>query len=663
MSIDFDDEIVNDFMVEAGEILDRLSGELVELEVTPADVDLLNSVFRGFHTIKGGAGFLALDNMVVIAHKAEDLFDLLRQGKRAVDAELMDSILEVLDVLNNMFDALRNGKEPEAASPALIETLLKLADPSFVKPDHSAKDVSNDEITEDEFEQLLDAISNKQASSEVQVEAVDGSASDLIDEDEFEQLLDELHGKGKSITAPDTQDSAVSADDISEDEFEALLDEIHGKGKYNPTAVAAVKSSVVVPEPAPATPAVIVPALEAKRANKSRTGTHGSQADSTVRVETSTLDQIMNMVGELVLLRNRLSTLEVAIGNEEMTKTVSTLDIITSDLQSAAMKTRMQPIKKVFGRFPRVIRDMARSLNKEIVLEMSGEDTDLDKNLVEALSDPLVHLVRNSVDHGIEMPDLREAAGKPRTGTIRLSAETEGDHILLMISDDGAGMDPDTLRNKAVEKGMMDADAAARLSERECFELIFMAGFSTRLEVSDISGRGVGLDVVKTRIGQLNGIVEIDSKLGQGTSLSIKLPLTLAIMPTLMVVLGEQIFALPLVNVNEIVEFKREKQSVVDGKNVLLVRDKVLPLFYLRHWLVKGGSQMQDDRAGHVVIVNIGTQRVGLLVDHLIGQEEVVIKPLGAMLQGTQGLSGATITGDGRIALILDLSSLVKHYA
>jgi two-component system chemotaxis sensor kinase CheA len=323
----------------------------------------------------------------------------------------------------------------------------------------------------------------------------------------------------------------------------------------------------------------------------------------------------------------------------------------------------MQPIKKVFGRFPRVVRDLARSLKKDINLELRGEETDLDKNLVEALADPLVHLVRNAVDHGVEMPDVREAAGKPRQGNIVLGAAQEGDHILLTIADDGAGMDPEILRRKAVEKGMMDQDTAARLTESECFALIFSPGFSMKQEITDISGRGVGMDVVKNSISKLNGVIDIKSEVGVGTTLSIKVPLTLAIMPTLMVMLGDQIFAFPLVNVNEIFHLDLNKTNVVDGQQTIMVRNKALPLFYLRKWLVKHYTPTDKADIEHVVIVNVGTQRVGFVVDQLLGQEEVVIKPLGALLQGTQGLAGATITGDGRIALILDFPELMKAYA
>ncbi|HFE38828.1 MAG TPA: chemotaxis protein CheA, partial [Gammaproteobacteria bacterium] len=413
-------------------------------------------------------------------------------------------------------------------------------------------------------------------------------------------------------------------------------------------AIDAVAESKPKPKPAPQPKPKVAPK---------------EQAETTVRVDTKRLDDIMNMVGELVLVRNRLMTLESAMGNEEVSQVASNLDLVTADLQMAVMKTRMQPIKKVFGRFPRVVRDLARTLKKEVTLELQGEETDLDKNLVEALADPLVHLIRNAVDHGIEMPDDRVAAGKERTGTVLLSAEQEGDHILLVIKDDGAGMDPDKLRSIAVAKGLMDQDAAARLDDREAFSLIFAPGFSTKEEISDISGRGVGMDVVKTRIVQLNGTVDIDSKLGEGTKLSIKVPLTLAIMPTLMVLLDKQIFALPLVSVSEIFNLDLTETNRVDGQEVIMLRDQPLPLYYLKDWLIQGSiSEPHPDR-GHVVVVSIGNQKAGFVVEQLIGQEEVVIKPLGKMLHGTKGLSGATITGDGEIALILDVPSLMSAYA
>ena len=561
------------------------------------------------------------------------------------------------------------------------------------------------DITDDEFERLLDALEEEKTSSAPvssddgnESSGGDGGSGDDISDDEFEALLDQLHGKGQfsgppetGKAAPDSQDASgdkVTSDEasdskggddlISDDEFEKLLDDLHGKGG-SPTAEtakpapgpAAKQPSATSPsakadkpaqptgkpEKAPADngKAGVTPAMPARDAN-------APVAETSVRVDTKRLDDIMNMVGELVLVRNRLQRLGAQSEDEHMHKAVSNLDVVTTDLQSAVMATRMQPIKKVFGRFPRVVRDLARSLKKEINLEMHGEETDLDKNLVEALSDPLVHLVRNSVDHGIEAPDVREKAGKPRQGRVTLSAEQEGDHILLSIEDDGAGMDPDVLRRKAVEKGIYEQDAADRLTNTECYNLIFSAGFSTKDQISDVSGRGVGMDVVKTKISQLNGQLSVESELGKGSRIVIKVPLTLAIMPTLMIMLGDQSFALPLVNVVEIFHLDLSKKNIVDGRECIVVRDKVFPLFHIKRWLVKGAAGQPEPENAHVVIVAMGTRRVGFVVDQLIGQEEVVIKPLGRALQGTPGMAGATITGDGRIALIIDVPSLLQNY-
>jgi two-component system chemotaxis sensor kinase CheA len=378
-----------------------------------------------------------------------------------------------------------------------------------------------------------------------------------------------------------------------------------------------------------------------------------------VRVDTERLDEIMNLVGELVLVRNRLSMLRSRHVDDELGKAISSLALVTSDLQTAVMKTRMQPVKKVFNRFPRVIRDLSRSLGKEIDLEIFGEDTDLDKNLVEALSDPLVHLVRNAVDHGIESPEVREAAGKPRKGKVILGAAQEGDHIALVIKDDGGGMDPQGLRRKAVEKGLMEFAMAERMSDREAFNVIFMAGFSTKSEISDVSGRGVGMDVVKTRISQLNGTVEIDSEVGVGTTLRVKLPLTLAILPALMVILDGRQFAIPLASVSEILDLDLTRTHYVDEQEVIIVRNQALPIHYVKRWL-NPGMEPEARKNAHVVVVHAADRKVGLVVDGLVGQEEVVIKPLGQNLQGVKGLAGATITGDGGIALILDVSDLVS---
>ena len=739
MSFGADEEILQDFLVEAGEILEQLSEQLVELESRPDDADLLNAIFRGFHTVKGGAGFLQLNELVECCHIAENVFDILRKGERRVDSELMDVVLEALDAVNSMFTEVRERSPITAATPELLAALARLAEPQMADEAAPVAEVAqapvaeeSGDITDNEFEQLLDSLNAVKAQAEAPaaapVQSAQAAASDEITDAEFESLLDQLHGKGQfavdAVAAPapaapaapkaagdssditddefealldqlhgkgnfavDALESAIAAvpvpaaptakaaggDLISDHEFESLLDELHGKGKFTevgtgtvvtaPAAkatAAAAKPEPKVEAPKPAAAAAPAPARAAPSAPPPEKP--ASEAETTVRVDTARLDEIMNMVGELVLVRNRLVRLGLNSGDEAMSKAVSNLDVVTADLQTAVMKTRMQPIKKVFGRFPRLVRDLARQLKKEIILELVGEETDLDKNLVEALADPLVHLVRNAVDHGIESPEEREASGKARGGKVILAAEQEGDHILLMITDDGKGMDADVLRGIAVKKGLMDKDAADRLSESDCFNLIFAPGFSTKTEISDVSGRGVGMDVVKTKIAQLNGTINIYSTKGKGSKIVIKVPLTLAIMPTLMVMLGNQAFAFPLVNVNEIFHLDLSTTNVVDGQEVVIVRDKALPLFYLKRWLVSSAAH-EEQREGHVVILSVGTQRIGFVVDQLVGQEEVVIKPLGKMLQGTPGMSGATITGDGRIALILDVPSMLKRYA
>ena len=816
MSFGDDEDILQDFLVEAGEILERLSQQLVDLEQRPDDKNLLNAIFRGFHTVKGGAGFLSLTPMVECCHLTENLFDILRNGKRTVTSELMDVVLQALDSVKDQFDIVNARGELPPVDPELIHALERLVscddlnesakaeqsvementyvdvaangvissasteaphgditDDEFErlldainqtpgqnsnpKPQAAAPVIDNsgavstgavstpaastgDEITEDEFDALLDQLHGKgkppapksapvnTANSAVQTSVSNTSVSntgaastgsvstaavstavvstgDDITDDEFEALLDQLHGKGKGpgidapkaaekpiVAAPSPAVSSGNSDLINDDEFEALLDQLHGKGKAPnaaakstatspaqtapvakpavPATLAVAKSAAPAPKPAPKSEPVKSEAPKPSGSSSAALSTapagdkdNPTGVETTVRVDTQRLDDIMNMVGELVLVRNRLVRLGDTSTDEALVKAVANLDVVTADLQTSVMKTRMQPIKKVFGRFPRVVRDLARNLKKEINLELIGEETDLDKNLVEALADPLVHLVRNSVDHGIEFPDARVAAGKSRTGLIILSAEQEGDHILLCISDDGAGMDPVKLRKVAVEKGLYDEDTAARLSDVEAFNLIFAPGFSTKKEISDVSGRGVGMDVVKTKITQLNGTVEIQSTLGKGTRFLIKVPLTLAIMPTLMIMLGKQTFALPLVSVNEIFHMDLSKSHVVDGQNCISIRDQAIPLFYLKEWLIKNAVTGARKDFAHVVIVTVGTRRVGFVVDQLIGQEEVVIKPLGKMLQGTPGMAGATITGDGTIALILDIPSLLRRYA
>ncbi|ASE51900.1 chemotaxis protein CheA [Stenotrophomonas maltophilia] len=603
------DDITADFIIEAQEILDRLGEQLVSLEQAPQDTEQLNAVFRGYHTLKGGAGFLGVTAMVELCHAAEEALGIARAGQAVLQAHHFDAAQQSLDYLQSMLDAVSSGTEPGYAPPDLIA----------------------------QFDM------NGGTAAQVAAAAPAAAGSDLITDDEFEALLDQLHGGN----APTAVAPARKADDglISEDEFEALLDQLHGGAAPGAKPAATVAAApAAAPRPAP------VPTPAAKPAAKPM-----AEAEHTVRVDTKRLDAIVNLIGELVLSRNRLKTLRARLRDEELDRAVSTLDIATARLQSAVMRTRMQPVGKVFSRFPKVARDVARSLKKEVDLELVGAETELDRNLVEALADPLVHLVRNAIDHGVEMPDLREAQGKPRMGHVRLSAQQEGDYVSIEVQDDGAGIDPEKLRAKAREKGLIDPEAAARLSSEECLHLVFLPGFSTKQQVTDISGRGVGMDVVQSRIRELSGQIQIQSELGRGSRFLIRVPLTLAILPTLLVQAGEDVYALPLARVMEVLHAPRTSLGWFDGRAVLDRRSHTLPLVDLRQWLdvTPAASTLLT-----IVVLQAGEARFGLVVDQVRGREEVVIKPLPKALRGLRGYAGATLIGDGRMALILDVDGI-----
>ena len=574
-------EIAADFLIEAQEILDRLGEQLVTLEQDPSDSEQLNAVFRGFHTLKGGAGFLGIQPMVNLCHAAEETLGLVRAGQATLEPQHFDAAQQSLDWLQRMLDAIGAGEDPPHAPQMLI----------------------------DQFD-------------------VQGHAAPAP----------------KPATPPAAGAPAASGRDlISDDEFEALLDQLHGDGV--PTTVAA---------PSPAPPPRPQPAPKPAPAGKP-VAKAGGETEQTIRVDTKRLDAIVNLVGELVLSRNRLKTLRARIRDEELDRAVSGLDIATARLQTAVMRTRMQPVGKVFSRFPKVARDVARQLQKEVDLELVGADTELDRNLVEALADPLVHLVRNAIDHGIEVPSLREACSKPRQGHVRLSAQQEGDFVTIEIRDDGAGIDPERLRVKALEKGLIDPEAAARLSHDECLQLVFLPGFSTKAEVTDISGRGVGMDVVQSRIRELSGQITIHSDVGRGSRFVIRVPLTLAILPTLLVQAGDPVYALPLARVMEVLHAPSESLRWFDGQAVLDRQSHTLPLVDLRQWL-RVDPVMAPLLT--IVVLQMGEQRFGLIVDQVRGREEVVIKPLPRAVRGLPGYAGATLIGDGRMALILDVDGL-----
>lgn len=584
MNADTSNEILADFVMEAGELVEKLGEQLIEMEKNPGDKDLLNGIFRAFHTVKGGAGFLNFGPMVELCHAAEDIFNLLRSGKREMDQNLLDAVLQSVDHLQIMMAQVSSGEELSAAPAALIQSLH---------------------------------------------DACATPAPPVV----------------KVVAAPPT-----GKEEISDDEFEALLDQFHGAGK-SPGPVAEVAPAPVVEE-APKKPEPVVESVSKAPA------THAAAPETTIRVDTNRLDKMMNLVGELVLLRNRLKILRASSTSDDLSKAIGQLDFITRSLQGAVMQIRMQPVRKVFSRFPKVARDVARALGKQVEVELVGEDTDLDKNLVDALADPLVHMVRNAVDHGIEMPDVRKKAGKSEVGHLVLAARQQGDHILISISDDGAGIDAEKLRRKVVEKGLITEAAAERLSPDECLQLVFMPGFSTKEQISDLSGRGVGMDVVKSAITNLKGTVKIESHVGQGSVVLIQLPLTLAILPALMVSIANRTFAMPLTSIVDVTVLQPDSIRRLDKWDVVLIRNELVRLVHLDRWA--GVSADAADATRHIVLANVDNERYGFVVSQVRGREEVVIKPLGAMLRGLTGLAGATVTGQGRVALILDFPGLIK---
>ena len=631
MDANLDSELRDDFLVEAGELVQRLGEQLIELEASPHDRELLNAVFRVFHTVKGGAGFLGIEPMVQLCHCAEELLNDARNGKLVPNAAHMDALLEALDLLNGMMSALASGEAMSPPPAALLERLQPAVE-NAAPASEPAKPARSADPIEAEFEALLDTLYGQGGAP-----GATKHASNDINDDEFENLLDALHGKGAAPGAAKTAEPEKK--EISDDEFEALLDNLHGKGAApgQPAAVSAAPAASPVPAPEPARPA----------AAKSST------AENTVRVDTTRLDTLVNRAGELVLLRNRLLSLASRSDSEMLAAMASDLDRVSDDLQNAVLGMRMQPVGRLFQRFPRIVRDLARQLGKEIELITEGEETDLDRSLVEALADPLIHLLRNAVDHGLEDPAGRERAGKPRKGKVKLSASQRGERIVISVSDDGRGMDPDVLRRKAVEKGIIDATQAARLSEVECYELIFRPGFSTAAQISDISGRGVGMDVVKTRVAELGGTLQVHSRLGSGSTLELTVPLTLAILRVLMVRVGDRLFALPLGNVSEVFELNPQHDHMLDGRRVAAHRGRALVLGDLGDW-----AGVPGPGGRHVVVLHVGHMHLGCLVHEVIGREDVMVKPLGPLFEGVPGVAGATVTGDGRLALVLDLAAL-----
>jgi two-component system chemotaxis sensor kinase CheA len=610
------EELLSDFLLEAGDMLSEVDSKLMELEKHPDDSKLLNEIFRGFHTIKGGAGFLNATELVTLCHLTENLFDKLRNRELTLSAELMDVIFAATAEVRRMFGALQQNFQPGAA-PADILDNLKAA-------------LSGQTVSAKEKNQPTSPAANMPAAAP-NAQAGGAQGPDGVD---WEALYNALTG-GTDIAAkvgvardPEKIAAAVSEEESTRKAFGRRASDVPGStvGRRDGD----------------------VPAKEAK--------------ESTIRVDTDRLDQVLNLSGEIGLTKNRLTHLRSSIMQgssdadtlRDLDQSVTQLDMLVVNLQNAVMKTRMQPIGRLFKKYPRLARDLARSLGKDVELVLSGEETEMDKTMIEDLNDPLVHLVRNAVDHGVETIEQRIAAGKPEKSMVELSARQEGDHILITIADDGRGMRPEVIRNKAIEKGLITSEVANTLDESQCLELIFLPGFSTKDEISSVSGRGVGMDVVKTNIQKLNGVVNIQSEPGKGTVLTISLPLTLAILPVLILRLGEQSFAVPLSMVREILSIEPDQLQQVSGRATMVVRGEVLPVLPLAQLI--GWDQGSNPEVG--VLMQFGNNSFILSADGFAGHDDVVIKSLDTFRP--KGVAGVTMSSEGDIVLILDIKELLS---
>ncbi|GHS61515.1 chemotaxis protein A [Helicobacter pylori] len=635
-------EIMEDFLIEAFEMNEQLDQDLVELEHNPEDLDLLNRIFRVAHTIKGSSSFLNLNILTHLTHNMEDVLNRARKGEIKITPDIMDVVLRSIDLMKTLLVTIRdtgsdtnNGKENE------IEEAVKQLQAITSQNLEGAKEGTKEAPKEEMKKEAKEENTEENQENKAKAPTAESLASD-------NPLADE----------PDLDYTNMSAEEV-EAEIERLLNKRQEADKER----RAQKKQEAKPKQE------VAPKTETKA--KAKADTEENKAPSigveqTVRVDVRRLDHLMNLIGELVLGKNRLIRIYGDVEErydgekflEELNQVVSSISAVTTDLQLAVMKTRMQPVGKVFNKFPRMVRDLSRELGKSIELIIEGEETELDKSIVEEIGDPLIHIIRNSCDHGIEPLEERRRLNKPETGKVQLSAYNEGNHIVIKISDDGKGLDPVMLKEKAVEKGVISERDAEGMSDREAFNLIFKPGFSTAKVVSNVSGRGVGMDVVKTNIEKLNGIIEIDSEVGVGTTQKLKIPLTLAIIQALLVGVQEEYYAIPLSSVLETVRISQDEIYTVDGKSVLRLRDEVLSLVRLSD-IFKVDAILESNSDVYVVIIGLADQKIGVIVDYLIGQEEVVIKSLGYYLKNTRGIAGATVRGDGKITLIVDVGAMM----
>ena len=648
-------EILQDFLIESFELVEKLDEDLVELESRPDDLDLLNGIFRVAHTIKGASSFLNFDVLTHLTHHMEDVLNKARHGELSITPEVMDVILESVDLMKALLEKIRDTSSDEGIDVSEVVKKLDRISSGEAAADVEEEASSNEEATSSQENTQQEEEPSKSTEEESAEEEEDEIDYENLSPEEIEAEIERLLAKRqeedrKKREAKKKKSSGGSSAGTEKKE------EQKPEKKTAPTPAPTVKKEPTKEQEKPASNA-----SQNTPAKKSP-----ATVEQTIRVDVKRLDHLMNLIGELVLAKNRLIKINSDVEEryegeeflEELTQVVSIVSIVTTDLQIAVMKTRMLPVGKVFNKFPRMIRDLSRELNKKIELIIEGEDTELDKSIVEEIGDPLVHIIRNSCDHGIEPPEERIAKGKPETGIIQLKAYNEGNHIVIQISDDGRGLDPEKLKQKALEKGLITEKEAQTMSDKEAYALIFKPGFSTAAQVTNVSGRGVGMDVVKTNIEKLNGIIEIDSELGKGTTIKLKIPLTLAIIQALLVGVQEENYAIPLASVLETVRISTEEIYTVENKSVMRLRDEVLSLVHIGD-IFEVERIMDNGDHAYVVVLGLGASKLGLIVDSLIGQEEIVIKSLGEYLKGIQGIAGATIRGDGGVTLIVDVVALM----
>ena len=643
-------EILQDFLVESFELVEKLDEDLVELESRPDDLELLNGIFRVAHTVKGASSFLNFDILTHLTHHMEDVLNKARHGELSITPDVMDVILESIDLMKALLEKIRDTSSDEGIDVsecvAKLDKISKgdlsgLADAQAAEAVQEAQEENNEETPQEEEPEEEPDYENM---SPEEVEA------------EIERLLAQRQAEDKA-----KREAKIAAGE----EVPSMPPQPSEETQKEEKKEEAPKA----PTPAPSTQNKSV--SQKKASNKPKAAAPAKRApatvEQTIRVDVKRLDHLMNLIGELVLAKNRLIKINDDVEEryegeeflEELNQVVSIVSLVTTDLQIAVMKTRMLPIGKVFNKFPRMIRDLSRELHKKIELVISGEDTELDKSIIEEIGDPLVHIIRNSCDHGIETPEERLAKGKPEEGTISLKAYNEGNQIVIQIDDDGKGLDPEMLKAKSLEKGIITEKEADTMSDKEAFTLIFKPGFSTAAAVTSVSGRGVGMDVVKTNIEKLNGIIDIDSEMNKGTSIKLKIPLTLAIIQALLVGVQEEYYAIPLASVLETVRISKDEIYTVEGRSVMRLRDDVLSLVHIGD-IFEVERILDESEHAYVVVLGLGTSKLGLIVDVLVGQEEIVIKSLGDYLKGIEGIAGATIRGDGGVTLIVDVVALME---